>query len=107
MTFGPDVHAFSQQEAPKILEYKDLFDNNTIGRLPVVYHMCLDDAVLPAVCTRLGVITVVQEPTEWVSAMVAVKKRDGSIRLCIDPANLNRALLRPHHPLKTVEEIIA
>ena len=57
--------------------------------------------------TRLGVITPVQEPTEWVSAMVAATKQDGSIRLCIDPVNLNKALLRPHHPLKTVEEVIA
>lgn len=39
--------------------------------------------------------------------MVAARKRDGSIRLCINPVNLNRALLRPHHSFKTVKEIIA
>lgn len=55
---------------------------------------------------RFQVITSVQEPTEWVSAMVTAKKRVGSIRLCLDPVNLDGALLRPHHPLKTVEEII-
>lgn len=57
--------------------------------------------------TRLGVITLIQEPIEWFLAKVAANKRDGSIRLCIDPVNLYRALLRPHQPLKTVEEIIA
>lgn len=34
--------------------------------------------------TGLGVITPVLEPTEWVSTMVAAKKKDGSKRLCID-----------------------
>lgn len=57
--------------------------------------------------TRLGVITPVQEPTEWVLAIGAARKRDGSRTLCIDPVNLNRALLRSDHPLKTVKEIIA
>lgn len=101
VTFGPEVHAVVQQEAPELTEYKDLFDTSTIGKLPVVYHMRLDDTVHPTICaprrvplamkdriveelhrmTRLGVITPVQEPTEWVSAMVAATKRDGSIRL--------------------------
>lgn len=57
--------------------------------------------------TRLEVITQIQEPIEWFLAMVAANKRDGSIRLCIDPVNLDRAFLRTHHPLKAVEEIIA
>ena len=105
--FGLEVHAVVQQEAPGLTEYKDLFDTSAIGKLPVVYHMRLDNTVHPTVCaprrvplamkdkivaelhrmTRLGVITPVQEPTEWVSAMVAASKRDGSIRLCIDPVN--------------------
>ena len=33
---------------------------------------------------NIGVIEAVTEPTEWVSSMVAAKKKDGSIRLCID-----------------------
>ncbi|KAL0994061.1 hypothetical protein UPYG_G00117300 [Umbra pygmaea] len=57
--------------------------------------------------TELGVAKPVQEPTEWVSAMVAVRKKDGTGRLCIDPVHLNKALLRPHHPMKTVEQVIA
>ena len=90
----------SSRKRPGLTEYKDLFDTSTIGKLPVVYHMRLDDTVHPTVCaprwvplamkdkivaelhrmTRLGVITPVQEPTEWVSAMVAASKRDGSMR---------------------------
>ncbi len=57
--------------------------------------------------TTLGVIAPETEATEWVSAMVAAKKKDGSVRICIDPVHLNKALLRPHHPLKTIEQVIA
>ena len=38
--------------------------------------------------------------------MVATKKKSGEIRLCIDPKDLNGALKRPHHPMRTVEETI-
>ncbi|CAL8398768.1 unnamed protein product [Arctogadus glacialis] len=45
--FGPEVHAVVQQEAPGLTEYKDLFDTSAIGKLPVVYHMRLDNTVHP------------------------------------------------------------
>ncbi len=48
-----------------------------------------------------------QLTTEWVSAMVAAIKKDGSVRICIDPVHLNKALLGPWHPIKTIEQIIA
>lgn len=52
VTFGPEVHAVIQQEAPehRYTEYKDLFDTSTIGKLPVVYHVHLDDTVHPTIC---------------------------------------------------------
>ena len=56
---------------------------------------------------KLGVIEPIQEPTAWVSHMVPARKKDGSIRLCIDPVHLNKALLRPHHPVKTIEDILS
>lgn len=57
--------------------------------------------------TKLGAIKLIQEPTEWASVMVTACKIDGSIRLCINPVHLNKALLRPHHPIKTAEQVIA
>ena len=47
------------------------------------------------------------EPTEWVSQMVAARKKDGSIRICIDPRDLNKALRRPHHPMRSVEDVVS
>ena len=57
---------------------------------------------------KKDVIAVVTEPTEWVSQMVAAKKKDkDEVRICIDPRDLNDAILRPHHPMRTIEEVEA
>ena len=49
--------------------------------------------------TQKKVISPIREPTDWVSSMIATKKPDGNICLCIDPHRLNRALKRSHYPL--------
>ena len=54
---------------------------------------------------KIGAITPVSEPTEWVSQMVAARKKDGSIRICIDPQDLNKALRRSHRPMRSVEDV--
>lgn len=54
----------------------------------------------------MGVILVKQidEPTEWVSSMVAVTKKDGSLCICIDPKNLNENRMHEHYQLLTIED---
>ena len=39
-------------------------------------------------------IETVNEPTEWLSSLVTLKKPSGKIRTCIDPQPLNAALKR-------------
>ena len=51
------------------------------------------------------VIAPVTEPTQWVSSMVVVQKRNNKIRICLDPKDLNRAIMRSHYPLPTVEQV--
>lgn len=51
-----------------------------------------------------GVVTKVNEPTEWSSFMVVVSKRD-KIRICMDPVDLNGVLQREHYPMKTLEDV--
>ena len=41
-----------------------------------------------------GILEKVDEPTDWVSQMVTVTKPNGSLRICIDPQPLNKALCR-------------
>lgn len=53
-----------------------------------------------------GYIARVEQPTEWVSSMVAVYRGD-KIRICIDPSDLNKVIKREHYPMRTVEEVVA
>lgn len=52
-----------------------------------------------------GIIEKVDQPTEWVNSMVVVEKRDGSVRICLDPKELNKAVMREHHHIPTLEDI--
>ena len=51
------------------------------------------------------VIRPVTEPTDWVSSITYVQKPDGSLRLCLDPKDINTALKRGQHHTPTVEEL--
>lgn len=51
------------------------------------------------------IIKKVEEPTEWVNSLVLTTHKNGRFRLCIDPRKLNKALMRPHYPLPTIDEI--
>jgi hypothetical protein len=54
-----------------------------------------------------GIIAPVTEPTAWISALLVVMKpKSDSIRLCIDPLYLNRALLRDHYQMPTIDDIL-
>ena len=55
---------------------------------------------------KQGVIAKVETPTEWISNCIAVRKPNGSVRVCIDPSNLNKAIQRNHYPLPTIDEVL-
>ncbi|XP_048239746.1 uncharacterized protein K02A2.6-like [Haliotis rufescens] len=106
-------------------EYGDVFTG--LGCLPGEHTITVDNNVKPVIeaCRKvpfalheqlkeeldrmisLGVITVVTEPTEWVSSMVIVHKKHGKLRICLDPRNLNRAIQREHYKLPTREEVLS
>lgn len=46
-----------------------------------------------------GFIAKVDIPTEWVSFLVIVEKPDGTLRICLDPRDLNKAIKRGHFQL--------
>ena len=52
-----------------------------------------------------GVISKVQQPNPWCAGMVVVKK-NGKVRICVDLKSLNRCVLREHHPLPKVNDIL-
>ena len=53
-----------------------------------------------------GVLFTVTEPTEWVSQMAVVHKRDGKLRICIDLQPLNAALKREHYRLLVLDDVL-
>ena len=54
----------------------------------------------------VGVLAPVDEPTDWVNQMAIATKRDGSLRICIDPRSLNLALKREHYQLPVLDDIL-
>jgi len=105
-------------------EYAEVFRGE--GKLEGDLHLQLDELVpvvrMPPRCFPLAVkdklkaeleklsekviITAVDEPTEWISALVVTTKRRGGILLSIDPKPLNKALKRNHHPLPTIDGVL-
>ena len=55
---------------------------------------------------ELGVIEKVEQPTDWVSGLVVAAKKNGSLRICIDPQPLNKALRRSTYPTPTMEDVL-
>ncbi|CAC5408776.1 unnamed protein product [Mytilus coruscus] len=56
---------------------------------------------------KLGVISKVDEPTEWCAGMVVVPKSNGDVRICIDFTKLNESVKRENYPLPAVEESLS
>lgn len=54
---------------------------------------------------ELGVIRRVTKPTRLVNGMVVTEKPDGSLRICLDPRDLNEAIIRPQYPIPTFDDI--
>ena len=95
-----------------IEEYPAVFQGQ--GTLPGTLHLEIDESISPvqlptrriplavkdklkAELNRLvdvNVITPVDTPTTWISAIVVTVKKNGDIRLCIDPKPSNKALKR-------------
>ena len=48
---------------------------------------------------RNGVISRVEDPTEWCAPMVVAPKSGGKVRVCVDLTKLNQFVQRENHPL--------
>ena len=54
-----------------------------------------------------GLISKVNQPTPWCAGMVAVQKKSGAIRICVDLKRLNHSVMREVHPLPKVDNTLA
>ncbi len=116
---------FKANETSFMEEYKDVFEG--LGCLPGEYRISIDDTVAPvvhacrkvpfalreklkeelALMEKLDVIKRIDEPRDWVSSLVIVLKKNGSLRICLDPRDLNRAIKHEHFKMPTREEIMS
>lgn len=106
-------------------EFDDVFNN--LGCLPGEHHISVDPTVKPVIHAlrkvplaiqpklkqlldtyeKNGIIKKRDEPTDWVSSLLCVEKKDGSLRACLDPRDLNRAIKREHYVIPTFEDVSA
>ena len=106
-------------------EFADVFKGS--GCLPGEYNIKIDPSVPPVIhpprwvpialkekfkakldsLVDQDIITLVTKPMSWVNLFVCVTKNNRSVRLCLDPKDLNKAVLRPHFVTPTFEEIIS
>ena len=119
-----EVTKLSEELKEEVLQkYTQVFTG--LGRLEKPYHIEVDPTVTPVVnpprtvpaalrdrvkeelddMERRGVVRKVEEPTDWVNSMAIVEKPNGSLRICLDPRHLNKAIKREHFQLPTIEDI--
>ena len=54
----------------------------------------------------MNVIAQVEEPTDWVSNVVVARKKNGYLRISIDPYALTKAMKREIYQLPTLDDIL-
>ena len=72
-------------------------------KVPIEYKEEIEKELAEMVCQRI--ITKQTEPTPWVSSLTYPKKANGKLRICLDPKDLNKAIIRENHKAPTLEEI--
>ena len=125
VTINGKTHPLPTTKEYILHEYADVFKG--VGTLPCgPYHIKLKDSYKPvqhpprsvplgmqsaykAKLDRLvkeGIITEVHEHTEWINSIVPVMKGDSSLRLCLDPKDLNKAIKRSQWYARTLDDIL-
>ncbi|CAH8560353.1 unnamed protein product [Dicrocoelium dendriticum] len=118
------VHA-CDVEADIFDKYSSVFDGG-VGMFEGPAHLSLNELATPValparkvpialrekflnelqrLCS-LGVISKVDEPTDWVSQVAIITKKSGELRICIDPKPLNAALKREYFTLPTLDDML-
>ena len=72
-------------------------------KVPIEYKEEIEKELAEMV--QQGIITKQAEPTPWVSSLMYPKKANGKLRICLDPKDLNKAIIHENHKAPTLEEI--
>ena len=103
-------------------QYTDVFEG--LGCVDQVYKIVLNDNANPMIhaprkvplalrdkfkaeLDRMEAANVIEQvniPTDWVNSIVVVEKPNGSLRVCLDPKDLNKAIKREHFYMPSTDE---
>ena len=117
-----NTQGLSEQDI--VNSHLDVFKSK--GKLEGQLHLELDESVQPVqlpprrvplavkdklqaeleIFSNMEIIAKVDDPADWISSMVVTTKRNGKVRLCIDPKALSNALKRNHYPLQSIEDVL-
>ena len=121
---GEEVTKLSKELKEEILQkYTKVFTG--LKRLEKPYHIEVDPTVTPVVNPRStipaalrvrvkeelddmekrGVVHMVKESADWVNSVAIVEKPNGSLRICLVPRHLNKAIKWERFPLPTIEDL--
>ena len=121
--FTLEIQKYTSKE--QLIELHPNIFGYGVGKLEGEYHIRLNKDVTPiqhsprrvpvALRDRLKetldslvaqhIIVPVTQPTPWINSIVVVPKKDGTLRICLDPKDLNRGIQREHYQLPTIEDI--
>ena len=72
-------------------------------KVPIEHKAEIKKELNEKVCQ--GIIAKQTELTPWVSLLTYPKKPNGKLRICLNPKDLNKAIIRENHKAPTLEEI--
>ena len=117
------VNMVGDQRQHYTAKYPELFQG--LGKIPGTHHIQLKDDAKPFALSsprrvalplqpkvkaelqrmeQLGVVSKVDDPTDWCAGVVVVPKPDG---ICVDLTKLNESVCRERHILPSVEHTLA
>ena len=76
--------------------------HDPIRRIPIGIEEKVDDMVDKLLSQDI----IRHSDSPWNAALVVVKKKDGSIRLCVDYRNLNSKTIRPIYPIPDTKHLL-
>ena len=121
--FALEITPYTSKE--QLLKLHPMVFSQEVGMLEGHYHIPLSPDATPiqhsprrvpaALRERLQgtledlvkqqIISPVTEPTPWINSMVVVPKKNGTLRILLDPRDLNRYIQKEHYQLPTIEDI--
>ena len=120
---GVTSHSKGMTKEDLLTEYSDVFSG--VGMFEKEYDIEVDPSVRPVIqaprklpyakydqlketIARLEeeeIIASVDKPTDWVHNLVITEKRNGSLRICLDPRPLNKAIKRERYQIPTPSDV--